>query len=252
MATLTERELAVLRLANKERIHITLPEYLIRSSATDYEGLGFTGPQLVSCARDLQAKGYLSFDDYDMEYEIVEWYWYLTDEGLGALGEADSLFPPNSRLALFPHNDQIVGATLAFEKFFGASPSLGDLLQLTSFQFEQFVAEIWHRLGYEIEMTSRTRDGGRDVIAVKRREAQLRFLIECKRFDPSRKVGVSLVRALHGVKVHENANKAFLATTSSFSRPAREYVSAHVWELEARDYEGILSWVKLLSQGSGH
>ena len=123
-----------------------------------------------------------------------------------------------------------------------------ELLQLTPRQFEEFIAELWERFGYQVELTKRTRDGGRDVIAVRRVEAELKFLIECKRNNPSHKVGIGLVRALYGVKMHEKATKAFLATTSYFTRTAKEFFEQHRWELEPRDYQGVLDWIKTVSQ----
>jgi restriction endonuclease Mrr len=122
-------------------------------------------------------------------------------------------------------------------------------LQLTPRQFEEFVAEPWQRFGYDVELTKRTRDGGHDVVAVGRLVASTRFLIECKRFDPSNKVGVSIVRQLHGVKTHERATKGILATTSYLTADAEEFIDDHYWELEARDHQGIIDWVKLACQG---
>jgi CheY-like chemotaxis protein len=123
-----------------------------------------------------------------------------------------------------------------------------ELLRLQPRQFEELVAELWHRFGYDIELTAQTRDRGYDVVAVKHAEVNIRFLIECKRYDPNRKVGVELVRQLHGVKMHEKATKGILATTSSFSAPARTFFANHVWELEARDYHGVVEWVRLASE----
>jgi len=75
-----------------------------------------------------------------------------------------------------------------------------ELLRLNSRQFEEMVAEIWQRFGYLVERTSQTRDGGRDIIAIKQTEANLRFLIECKRYERRHKVGVGIVRELYGVR----------------------------------------------------
>jgi transcriptional regulator with XRE-family HTH domain len=74
-------------------------------------------------------------------------------------------------------------------------------------------------------------------------ETNLRILIEYKRYHPTKKVGVELVRALYGVKTHEHASKAILATTSSFTRGAENLFHAHQWELEPRDYRGVLDWI---------
>jgi restriction endonuclease Mrr len=119
------------------------------------------------------------------------------------------------------------------------------LLALSSRQFEELIAEIWSRLGYKVELTLRTRDGGRDVVAVKKAEAEVRYLIECKHYDPQNKVGVQFVRALYGVRNDEKATKAFLATTSKFTRDALVFFDRHRWELEPRDFEGVTRWISL-------
>jgi HJR/Mrr/RecB family endonuclease len=125
-----------------------------------------------------------------------------------------------------------------------------ELLTLDSRQFEELVAEIWRNLGYEAELTARTKDGGRDIIAVRRVEADVRFLIECKRYSPLNKVGVELVRALYGVRMHEKATKGILATTSTFTRGAKTFFDDHMWELEPRDFDGVVDWVKLTAKTS--
>jgi len=143
----------------------------------------------------------------------------------------------------------IIPVTLNFGRILSETRSNpGALFHLNSRQFEELVAEIWKRFGYVVELTSRARDGGRDVIAVKESEANLRFLIECKRYDHLNRVGVGIVRQLYGVKEDEQATKAILATTSSFTKNAKEFFSRHVWELEARDYDGVVDWIKLATQ----
>jgi len=61
----------------------------------------------------------------------------------------------------------------------------------------------------------------------------------CNRID------VGIVRSLYGVKIHERATKAILATTSRFTRTAKEFMSQHCWELEPRDYDGVVDWLNL-------
>ena len=110
-------------------------------------------------------------------------------------------------------------------------------------KFEEVVAEIFDGFGYEVELTKQTRDGGKDIIAIKRREVNLKYLIECKRPDPGNVIGVAAVRQLWGVKDDEGASKAVLVTTTSFSPDARSFVDRHIWELEARDFEGLQEWL---------
>jgi restriction endonuclease Mrr len=124
-----------------------------------------------------------------------------------------------------------------------------DLLMLSPREFEELIAELWTRFDYEVELTARTRDGGRDIIAVRKREADVRILVECKRYTPPRKVGIEVVRSLYGVKIDEKATKAVLATTTSFTSEALRLFAAHQWELEPRDYEGVVEWINLAKEG---
>lgn len=138
-------------------------------------------------------------------------------------------------------------ASRAEELLLHGTVTHADLLSLTPRQFEELVAEIWSRFGFEVELTARTRDGGRDIVAVRKSvEANYRHLIECKRYDPRRKICVDVVRALYGVKEDERATKAILATTSTFTADAKRFLDKHVWELDGRDYMGILGWLDLV------
>jgi HJR/Mrr/RecB family endonuclease len=121
--------------------------------------------------------------------------------------------------------------------------NLSDLHALGHREFERLVAEIFDGFGYDVELTKRTRDGGRDIIAIKRREIDLRFLIECKHPDKARSIGVRPVRELWGVKSDEGASKAILATTAYFSRDAKLFFARHSWEIEGRDIDGITDWI---------
>lgn len=118
-----------------------------------------------------------------------------------------------------------------------------DLRLIDRRRFEQLIAELFAGFGYEVELTQRTRDGGKDIIAVKRSEIDLRFLIECKRPDPGNPVGVSTVRELYGVKVDDGASKAILATTTYFSADAKRFSEKHRWELELKDFDAIKEWI---------
>jgi len=124
-----------------------------------------------------------------------------------------------------------------------ANPLL--IRQVGSATFEDVMAELFSGLGYLVEQTQRTRDGGVDILAIKSIDnVSLRFLIECKRYAPHRKVDVTLVRALFGVKHDRGASKAIIATTSGFTRPARAFAEAHRWDLELKDFDGIMNWVE--------
>lgn len=110
--------------------------------------------------------------------------------------------------------------------------------------FEEFVAELFWGFGYQVELTQKTRDGGRDIIAIKNAETIDKYLIECKRPDIGNLIGIKPVRELFGVKQDEKATKAILATTSYFSKDAHQFFERNKWELEPKDFDGIMKWIK--------
>ena len=147
---------------------------------------------------------------------------------------------------------EIVEVTFDFQRLINETSLRPEVVfGLTGRQFEELIAELWKLFGYDVELTKRTHDCGHDIVAVRGGEAALRFLIECKRYKPSQKVGISLIRALYGVTEHEGATKGILATTSSFTHPASEFLQDHRWVLEGRDYGGVLSWLTAVRQQDG-
>jgi restriction system protein len=95
------------------------------------------------------------------------------------------------------------------------------LFRLSPRGLEMLVAALFRELGYAVELTPRSHDGGRDVIAARgtpgRREV---VQIECKTHTSP--VGVSYVRQLRGVIERLGANRGILVTISRFTRGARE------------------------------
>lgn len=90
--------------------------------------------------------------------------------------------------------------------------------------FEEIVAEIFRKFGYEIELTKKTRDGGKDIIALRKSEDKVieRLLIECKHWQS--KIYVKPIRNLIGVAVTQDElpTDVILATTSTFTEDAKE------------------------------
>ena len=115
-------------------------------------------------------------------------------------------------------------------------------------EFEEVIASIFSRQGFSVELTKKTRDGGRDVIAI-RSDLGIRskFIIECKRYSATNPITVELVRNLYGVQMQEGANKSILATTSYFTRDARHFASAKnttEWGMDLRDFDDVIQWIK--------
>lgn len=102
-------------------------------------------------------------------------------------------------------------------------------------------------LGFEVELTAQTRDGGADIIALHRDKLgiQTRYLVECKRWKQERKVSVDFVRALYGVKEINKADHAVFVTTGRFTRDAYALAkTGRARNLTLVDYEKLQEWFK--------
>jgi len=128
-----------------------------------------------------------------------------------------------------------------------SSPYL--LRELSPREFEEVVAEVFRAKGFVVDLTKRTRDGGKDIVAVHtdRLGIQSKYFIECKHYAEDNKVGVDIVRALHGVlNTKDGPNKTILATTSTFTSGAKRFVeneAASKWDMTLADYDEIVKWI---------
>lgn len=134
------------------------------------------------------------------------------------------------------------------ELLYEINKNLNIIYQIDSRKFEELIAHIFSLHGFSVELTKRTRDGGRDIIAIRSDlEINSKYLIECKRYSLERPIGVELVRALYGVQMQEGANKSVLATTSRFTADAKKFASMQnttEWGMDLKDINDIQRWVR--------
>lgn len=117
-------------------------------------------------------------------------------------------------------------------------------------KFEELIADLLADLGYEVELTPQSRDGGKDILAYMNTPAgRLLCLVEAKKYRRDRQVGVELVRQLYGTLVDADASSAMLVTTSAFSSGARDFEQRHRYRLSLRDYPDLVEWID--GYGSG-
>lgn len=109
--------------------------------------------------------------------------------------------------------------------------------QLDPRKFEELIAELLRDKGYDVTLTPRSRDGGCDIIAIRRDDiGSALTLVECKRYASDHPVGVEIVRGLYGVVCSENASRGLIATTSHFTRGARAFRDRHEYRLSLADF----------------
>lgn len=121
-----------------------------------------------------------------------------------------------------------------------------ELYRMHSRKFEELVAEILARYGWEVTLTPPKNDGGYDIFGICKNDSGVSsaWIIECKRYSQQNRVGVEIVRSLYGTKASlgSRVTGAMLATTSDFTRGAKAFKASR-YDLDLRGYENILEWV---------
>ena len=112
--------------------------------------------------------------------------------------------------------------------------------------FELLTGELFRSYGWDVDFTSRTRDGGYDIIAIRRSfPTDICILVEAKRYSPNRIVGVDIVRSLYGVRTLKSASQVVLVTSSFVSPDAKkEFERVIPWELDFIERDRILDWCR--------
>jgi restriction system protein len=96
---------------------------------------------------------------------------------------------------------------------------------------ERIVASVFESLGFSVELTPSSKDGGRDVVLECRVEGRLaRYLVEVKHWRAGNKVGGSAVRDFLKVVVSEPADAGVFLSTYGFCSNAFEQLT----EIEKR------------------
>jgi hypothetical protein len=112
-------------------------------------------------------------------------------------------------------------------------------------QFEKLIADILESNGYEIDLMQGTKDGGIDVIAFQESYhfGKHKYLLQAKRYK--NKIGVDIIREVLFCHDHYGATKSCLATTSNFTKGARDLATEerYKWNLELKNHDAIYKWV---------
>lgn len=90
--------------------------------------------------------------------------------------------------------------------------SVDELCAISSTQFEDEIARMFTRLGYEVKQTSYSNDGGRDAIMMKDGN---KYLVECKRYAKGGLSGRPALQKFHSAITTDNATSGFFVTDLS-------------------------------------
>lgn len=126
-----------------------------------------------------------------------------------------------------------------------------DLYQISPRQFEELIAELLADMGWVVELTKQTRDGGADILAFLNTPiGKLLCIVEAKHYREERRIGVELVRNLYGTLCDSQASSAMLVTSSSFTKDAKAFQQRHEYQLSLRDFSDIVGWIQKYGQRS--
>lgn len=111
-------------------------------------------------------------------------------------------------------------------------------------EFEVFVAEVYKRLGYDVELTQATADGGKDVILRDFDEDEVIY-VECKHYSECNSVGREICQKLLGAMIMDNVDRGIIVNTGVFNKNAWE-VYSKVDNLEFIDMKQLMVMIRKL------
>lgn len=124
-----------------------------------------------------------------------------------------------------------------------------ELLQMlrrkTPTEFEDYIADLFSRLGYKTETTGGPYDEGIDVIAEK---DGMKHYIQCKKFI-TQEVGVSAIRDFYGaIADHLAKGKGYFITTNKFTLEAEKF--AEDKPIELIDGFKLIKYIRMAEKSS--
>ena len=131
---------------------------------------------------------------------------------------------------------KVIGSSL-IEKV-SRNPEL--MRSITPREFEEFVADLFCKKGYNVTLTPQTRDGGKDFYIVEDKGfGKFLYYIECKRYSANRPVGINLVREFYGTVNIDRATAGILVTCSYFSDEAKSFTEQIKHQMSLLEYADL-------------
>jgi hypothetical protein len=115
--------------------------------------------------------------------------------------------------------------------------SKGSLDRMTPRNFEKRVASRFEQDGWHARVTPRSSDGGYDISLERK---SVHAIAECKKW--TKPVGVDVIRKVYGVLRAHPASKAYIVTTSRYTRGAKDFARGKR-SLELVDGERLKRWL---------
>jgi restriction system protein len=115
-------------------------------------------------------------------------------------------------------------------------------------KWEEIVAGAYSQQGFEVILTPRSNDKGRDVIATMKGLGSIRIVDQVKAYRPGHVVTADEVRSMVGVlTLNPNVSKGLVTTTSSFAPGVltdADIARLRPYRLELKDGAALLEWLR--------
>jgi restriction endonuclease Mrr len=111
-------------------------------------------------------------------------------------------------------------------------------------EFEELVAELLEKDGYNVELGKGSKDGGIDIIAVKDlgEVGLFQTVWQAKKKSLDNKVGLSVIRELADSRTEYRASKAMIVTTTYLTKGALDRVRRDSYILGKVDRDDLMIW----------
>jgi len=123
-----------------------------------------------------------------------------------------------------------------------------DIHNLSPRDFEEFIADLYRKQGFDVTLTQQSRDGGKDfIITNKSLLGNLLIYGQVKKNRPDRPVGISVIKELHSTVVMEKATAGIVVSSSYFSPDAQRYVQQIQHTMSLVDYVKLNQMIESIS-----
>lgn len=124
------------------------------------------------------------------------------------------------------------------------------LVELHPRLFEHLIGALLSHSGYqEVRVSVPSADGGIDIYATRSTAlGRLLFVLQCKRYSPKRKVSRPQVQLTYGVLAASDATAGCVVTTSTFSKPARDFLKEKQHQIGGIDFDDLGVWLQATAQ----
>lgn len=206
-------------------MHLVLEMLLKSESLTTPQSINAL---IISLLHDL---GHTSF--YSNYHNLLYQY------GHGINFDSDIILPKKD--LILPSTEMLTDISIVNDKLLSQAKRNPNIIhKFTPHEFELFICEVLNKQGYNVKLTKQTRDGGKDLIVVQHDFlGEFCIYVECKRYNKSHPVNVSIVRELYGIINADDVTAGMLITTSYFTKDAKEFTEKIKHRMSLKDFNDL-------------